>query len=132
MKRNLIFLLILIALYLIPSLILDAAYGPSFMLWAGSDYWRPDGESGWTEVGRPTDPKPVEPSVDVPILMHYIPLLLPGLVLMVVLLTPLTRILEDPRPESEVKKRDGPDEDGDDSPEDSPDDNDHDSDKPHG
>ena len=103
MKRNFIFLLILIALYLVPSLILDAVYGPSFMLWSGTDYWRPDGQGGWVEVGEPTDPKPVEPSVNVPILMHYIPLLLPGLVLMVVLLTPLTRLLEDPRPKPDQK-----------------------------
>ena len=99
MKRNFIFLLILIGLYLVPSLILDAVYGPSFMLWAGTDYWRPDGNGGWVEVGEPTAPRPVVPSVEVPVIMHYIPLLLPGLVLMVVLLTPLTRLLEDPRPE---------------------------------
>lgn len=98
MKRNLIFLFVLIALYLVPSLIFDAVYGPSYMLWETNDYWRPNTTGGWEAVGHPTGPPPAEPSQVVSIWEYYLPFLLPGLVLMLVLLTPLTRILEEPRP----------------------------------
>lgn len=98
MKRNLIFLAILIALYLIPSLIFDAVYGPSYMLWETNDYWRPDALGGWEAVGVPREPMPAEPSQVVSIWAFYLPLLLPGIVILVMMLTPLTRLLEDPRP----------------------------------
>ena len=98
MKRSLIFLFTLIALYLIPSLIFDAAYGPSYMLWETNDYWRPDTSGGWEAVGSPREPMPDQPSQVVSIWAFYLPLLLPGLVLLVVLFTPLTRLLEEPRP----------------------------------
>ena len=101
MKRNLIFLFILIALYLIPSLIFDSMYGPSYMLWETNDYWRPNTEGGWEPVGHPREPMPTEPSRVVSIWAFYLPFLLPGLVLMLVLLTPLTRILETPKPKTE-------------------------------
>jgi hypothetical protein len=100
MKRNLIFLFTLIALYLVPSLIFDAVYGPSYMLWETNDYWRPDAAGGWEAVGHPAEPMPEKPSRVVSIWEFYLPFLLPGLVLMLVLLTPLTRLLEDPRPKS--------------------------------
>ena len=94
MRRNVIFLLILILLYLGPALTLKAVYGPSYNLLLTDDEWKPDGEGGWVKVGEPSSPRPDERSVQVPFALQYIPILLPGLVLVVVLLTPLSRVLD--------------------------------------
>lgn len=101
MRRNVIFLLILILLYLIPALSLKAVYGPSYNLLLTEDEWKPDGQGGWIKVGEPSSPPPTETSVRVPFVLQYVPILLPGLVLIVVLLTPLSRVLE-------AKKEDTP------------------------
>lgn len=98
MKRNVIFLLILILLYLVPALTLKAVYGPSYNLLLTENEWQPDGQGGWVQVGEPTSPMPDKPSVMVPYALQYIPILLPGLVLIVVLLTPLSRLLETKKP----------------------------------
>ena len=101
MKKNLIFLAILILLYLIPSLILQGVYGDSFGLWKGSERWYPDGNGGWEKQGEPNYLMPKGPSEVVPIGLQFLPLLLPGIVLMLVLLTPLSRVLETKRPTEE-------------------------------
>lgn len=96
MNKKLILLAVLIALYLIPSLLFQAVYGDSYGFWAGENCWKPDGQGGWVKYGNPTDPQPAGPSVNVPLLFLYLPILLPGLVLAAFMFTPLSRKLEDP------------------------------------
>jgi hypothetical protein len=102
MKRRVILLLVLVALYLGSSLVLQAVYGPSFGLWFGEDCWIPDGHSGWTMHGHPTAPAPSVPSVEVPIGLRYLPIFLPTAVLVAFLFTPLERKLDPPgKPKAE-------------------------------
>ena len=102
MRNSLILLIALILLYLVPSLILQYAYGDSYGFLAGENCWKPDGSGGWVQHGHPQEPKPVGPSVNVPLLLNYVPILLPGLVLAVFLFTPLSRRLQDkPKPPSD-------------------------------
>ena len=93
--RNAVLLLIgVILLYLIPSLILDAVYGPSYGFLAGEDCWEPDGKGGWTEHGQPTKSPPDEPSVIVPLSLYYIPILLPAVLPILFMFTPLSRYVD--------------------------------------
>lgn len=94
MRNKLLFLIAVILLYLIPSLILQGIYGPSYGFLSGEDCWQPDGNGGWVEHGHPNTPMPAEPSVNVPMGVRYIPIFLPGLLLFLFLFTPLTRYLE--------------------------------------
>jgi len=94
MRKNIIFLVIIILLYLIPALILSAVYGPSFGFLSGEDCWQPDGQGGWIQHGHPDGPAPTEPSVNVPVIVRYLPIFLPGLVLLLFLFTPLSKILD--------------------------------------
>jgi hypothetical protein len=94
MKNNLILLIIVILLYLVPSLILSAVYGPSFGFLSGEDSWNPDGHGGWVQHGSPAGPPPTEPSVKVPFALRYLPIFLPGLVLILFLFTPLSRYVD--------------------------------------
>ncbi|UCG61765.1 MAG: hypothetical protein JSV52_00295 [Candidatus Zixiibacteriota bacterium] len=94
MRNKVIFLFAVVLLYLVPSLILQGIYGPSYGLWSGEDCWVPDGSGGWVEHGHPRTPPPDEPSVDVPMWVRYIPIFLPGLLLFLFLFTPLTRYIE--------------------------------------
>ena len=98
MKNNLILLGTVIGLYLISSLALQLAYGPSFGFLSGEDCWVADGHGGWNRHGNPTDPAPKEPSANIPIGVRYIPIFLPGAVLCLFLFTPLRRKLEPPAP----------------------------------
>ena len=106
MRNNVILLIVVILLYLIPSLILQAVYGPSYGFLSGEDRWQPDGSGGWVKHGHPADPAPTEPSVLVPIGVRYIPIFLPALVLILFLFTPLSRKLETRRPEEEAEEAD--------------------------
>ncbi len=98
MKKNVYLLLGVVLLYLIPSLILSGIYGPSYGFMSGEDSWIPDGHGGWVQHGKPTDPAPTEPSVEVPVAVRYIPIFLPGLLLILFLYTPLGKKLEAPKP----------------------------------
>ncbi len=99
--RNAVLLLIgVILLYLIPSLILDAVYGPSYGFLAGEDCWEPDGKGGWVTHGQPTGQPPDEPSVIVPLSLYYIPILLPAALLILFMFTPLSRYIDRPTRES--------------------------------
>lgn len=115
MKNNVILLLVIIALYLVSSLVLSAVYGPSYGFLSGEDCWMPDGQGGWTQHGRPSEPEPSEPSVNVPFTVRYIPIFLPGLVLILFLFTPLSKLLESgkkkesPRPGEPVYEDSGND-----------------------
>lgn len=103
MKKNVLFLLTLIALYVLISLGLHGIYGDSYPLWPGDSYWRPDGQMGWEAVGSPTEPVPTQPSTNIPTLLMFLPFLVPGLLLALMMLTPLGRILDTPRPAAELQ-----------------------------
>ncbi len=97
MKARVYLLIALVLLYLIPSLILQAVYGPSYGFMSGEDRWIPDGSGGWVMHGEPTAPMPTEASKDIPILLPYLPIFLPSFLLIIFLFTPLTRKLEIPQ-----------------------------------
>jgi hypothetical protein len=96
-KARALLLIALVLLYLIPSLILQAVYGPSYGFFSGEDRWIPDGTGGWVMRGQPTEPMPTEPSKDIPLLLPYLPIFLPAFLLILFLFTPLTRKLEIPQ-----------------------------------
>jgi hypothetical protein len=98
MRKRLILLVAVILLYMIPSAVLQAIYGPSFGFLSGEDCWMPDGSGGWVKHGAPLSPMPGQPSVDVPISVRYIPILLPGALLVLFLFTPLSKKLESKAP----------------------------------
>jgi hypothetical protein len=93
--RNSVYLLIaVVGLYLILGFGLQVIYGPSYGFLSGEDSWVPDGQGGWEKHGEPSDPPPTEPSRNVPIGVRYIPIFVPGLLLLIFLFTPLSRKLE--------------------------------------
>ncbi|MHC4648127.1 MAG: hypothetical protein ACYTBJ_21920 [Planctomycetota bacterium] len=78
---KLVVLLILVFLSsLIPAVILRTIYGPSYYYLSGEDCWMPDGDGGWVKHGVPGSPPPDEPSVNIPVPIMYIPVLLAVLV----------------------------------------------------
>lgn len=89
-----ILLVILILLYLGISYGVHLTYGDSYPFLAGENYWTPDGNGGWLKVGSPDIPMPETASVTPPLFAVYLPYLVPGLLLALILLTPLNRILE--------------------------------------
>ena len=109
MRNNMILLVTVILLHVISSLILQAIYGPSYGFMSGEDCWVPDGKSGWVEHGKPDEPPPPEPSVNVPVGVRYIPLFLPAIVLILFLFTPLSRKLESKETEEEMAISNDPD-----------------------
>jgi hypothetical protein len=94
MRKPLLLLAGIIVLYLVSSLVLHLVYGPSFPFLPGEDCWMPDSQGGWRAHGNPSDPFPTEPSVNVPLLLTYLPIFLPGALLILFTLTPLRRRLE--------------------------------------
>jgi len=94
MRNNVILLIVIILLYLVPSLILSAVYGPSYGFLSGEDCWVPDGQGGWLQHGQPAEPAPSESSMNVPFTIRYLPIFLPALVLILFLFTPLSKMLE--------------------------------------
>lgn len=109
MKARVLLLVALVLLYLIPSLILQAVYGPSYGFLSGEDRWMPDGSGGWVMRGTPTEPMPQEESRYIPILLVYLPIFLPAFVLILFLFTPLSRMLELPPRASESTTEKPPD-----------------------
>lgn len=99
-------LIVLIALYFGTSWILGAVYGPSYSSMAGEDSWIPDGNSGWVKHGEPSAPAPTEPSVNVPVVMYYLPILIPGFLLALFLFTPL-RVMLDGEPAPKESQPEG-------------------------
>ncbi len=108
MVRNALLLLAaIIALYLLASLALQAIYGPSYGFLQGEDGWIPNGSGGWVKHGNPQGPPPVQPSVDVPVGIRYIPIFLPAVLLILFMFTPLRRHVdwspsEQPEPPEET------------------------------
>jgi len=117
MKNSVILLISLIALYLILGGILQLTYGPSYGFFSGEDSWQPDGSGGWVKHGHPSGPAPEGPSVNVPILLNYLPIFVPGLVLAAFLFTPLSKKLQPPKPPTEAASVGNGAETSDDQPE---------------
>ncbi len=97
MRNHVILLIAVFLLYLIPSVILQTVYGPSYGFLSGEDCWQPDDSGGWVKHGAPSVPPPAEPSVSVPIGVRYIPIFLAAAVLVLFLFTPLSKRLETKR-----------------------------------
>jgi len=102
MRKAMIILVGVILLYLIPSLVLKASYGPSYGFMEGEDRWIPDGQSGWEAHGAPLGPPPDPPSEDVPLWAQYMPIFLPGLLMILLMFTPLSAWI-DRRDEEEAQ-----------------------------
>lgn len=96
MGKRFLLLAALIALFLAISFGLNLAYGPSYPFLAGEDCWQPDGQGDWLAHGQPTNPAPSVPSVEIPLLLHYLPIFVPALVLILFVFTPLRRHLDPP------------------------------------
>ena len=120
MKNAIILLIGVIILFAIPSMVLKSIYGPSYTIFSGEDSWVPDNAGGWQAHGQPSGSPPDETSVTVPIAVRYIPILLPALLMILFMFTPLSRIVDKQNPEPECD---------DTQHEDAPA-NDHDSDEP--
>ena len=97
MRNTFLLLAGVVLLYLASSLVLQGIYGESYGFFAGEDRWRPDGNSGWVRHGVPSAPPPSEPSQNIPLLLNYLPIFLPGLLLALFLFTPLSKKLEPKR-----------------------------------
>ena len=91
MRKTIIFVVAIVLLFLIPALILRAIYGPSYFFLSGEDCWMPDGTGEWTKHGVPGGPSPQEPSINIPLVVMYIPVLLPGLLTAFVLCMSLSK-----------------------------------------
>ena len=111
MKKTLLLLAGVILLYLAPSLVLEAVYGPSYAFPPSEDYWTPDGNGGWIAHGSPSGERPDQPSVNVPLALHYVPLFLPALLLVLFLFGPWSRYMKSALP---LPEEDESDDEGDD------------------
>jgi len=94
MQRWLLLILGVIILYLVPSLLLQAVYGDSYGFMAPDDCWTADGQGGWLMKGFPDSPMPAEPSLNVPVFLEIAPFLLPLLLLLLFLLSPLSSYMD--------------------------------------
>ncbi len=98
MRKSVLLLVGIIALYLFTGAIMHAVYGPSFPFLSGEDSWLPDGQGGWVQHGNPSGPPPGEPSVEVPVLARYLPIFVPAVLLILVMFTPVGKVFETPPP----------------------------------
>jgi len=101
MRNAVLLLLGIIILYLLSSLVLQGIYGPSYGFLTGEDSWVPDGQGGWGRHGNPAGPQPQVPSVDVPLMVRYVPIFVPALLLVLFMFTPLRKYIDRSRAESE-------------------------------
>jgi len=87
MRKTIIFVVAIVLLFLIPALILRAIYGPSYYFLSGHHCWMPDGNGGWVKHGPmlPNGSEPQEPSINIPLIVMYVPVLLPSLLTVVLL-----------------------------------------------
>lgn len=104
MRNAAILLAGLALLWLLPSIALKAIYGPSYTFPPSEDYWQPDGAAGWEPHGKPIGPPPSSPSVDVPMAVHYLPIFLPGILLVLFMFGPLSKKMQDPLPPDDETK----------------------------
>ena len=91
MRTTIIFVVAIVLLFLIPALILRAIYGPSYYFLSGEDCWMPNGNGGWVKHGFPYGQTPHEMSVNIPLLVMYIPVLLPVLLTAFILCMSLSK-----------------------------------------
>ena len=94
MQRWLLLILGVIILYLVPSLLLQAVYGDSYGFMASEDCWIADGQGGWQMRGFPDSPRPDEPSQNVPVFLQIAPFILPLLLILLFLLSPLSSYMD--------------------------------------
>ena len=106
MSRNLILLFVLISLYFISSFVLNQTYGDSYLMFPSEDSWIPDSAGGWEKHGEPSEPMPENASINVPLILRYVPFLLPGFVLILFLFTPLSRYLESKPADKDIRDED--------------------------
>jgi hypothetical protein len=93
--RNAVLLLMgIVFLFLASALALQTIYGPSYGFFQGEDRWISDDRGGWVKHGNPETPPPSIPSVQVPLIVHYVPIFLPALLLILFMFTPLRKLLE--------------------------------------
>ena len=90
-------------LYLIPAVTLQLNYGPSYGILSFNDHWVPDTHGGWKAEGFPGTFRPSEPSVNMPIFLRLIPVILPVLLVLLLFLNPLSRYV-DKEPGFETKQ----------------------------
>lgn len=94
MRKKIFLLMGIVGLFLLTSLAVHLVYGHSYPFLGGEDCWIPDGAGGWLAHGHPADPAPAERSINVPLILQYLPIFLPALLLILFTLTPLRRKLE--------------------------------------
>jgi len=94
MRRWLLLILGVIVLFLIPSLILQFVYGPSYGFLSYNNHWVPDGQGGWQAKGFPDTFRPSAPSVNVPLFLRIIPFALPLLLILLYIISPLSQYVE--------------------------------------
>ena len=108
-RNNLILLAVLVVLYLATSFTVQSLYGPSYGALEGENHWRPDGNGGWVAQGTPVGPKPEQASEPVPLLALYLPILVPGFVLILFMFTPLRRFTDGTINKEQPDQTDNPD-----------------------
>jgi hypothetical protein len=94
MPRWLLLILGVLILYLVPSLILESVYGPSYSLVFGDNCWIPDGQGGWQPKGFPDKQRPTVASENIPFFIEALPFFLPLLLILLFLLSPLAQFVE--------------------------------------
>ncbi len=94
MPRWLWLIIALALLYVMPSLILHVIYGPSYGFLSFSDRWAPDGNGGWKAEGFPDQRRPTTPSVIVPFFLRIVPVVLPMLLIVLYIASPLSQYVE--------------------------------------
>jgi len=94
MPRWLWLILGLALLFVIPALILHITYGPSYGFLSYDDHWVPDGNSGWKAEGFPDHRRPSESSVNVPFFLRLVPVVLPILLIVLFIASPLSHYVD--------------------------------------
>jgi len=94
MKRVICLLIGIILLYIAPSLVLKAMYGPSYVFPPSEDCWTSDGSGGWVAHGKPDAPMPNVPSETVPTPFLYLPIFLPAILLATFMFGPWSKKIQ--------------------------------------
>ena len=106
MKKAAILLAGVALLWLLPSVVLKAIYGPSYTFPPSEDCWMPDGDAGWMPHGKPSAPPPSSPSVNVPMPLQYVPIFLPTILLLLFMFGPFSKKMRDPIPPDDQSESD--------------------------
>jgi len=87
-------MLAVLFLYFIPAITLQLTYGPSYGILSFNNHWVPDTHGGWKAEGFPGTFRPSQPSVNVPLFLRLIPVILPVLLILLLFLNPLSRYVD--------------------------------------